>query len=333
VESRQERTLPCLAVAETDLRPTVIGLGTGSFGTAVPEDAAFALLDRYVELGGNHVDTAHVYAAWVPGGAGASERTIGKWMASRGARGQVLLATKGAHHDIDTYEKRMTAEAIRRDLHESLDRLGTDRVDLYWLHRDDENVPVGEILGWLGEHIAAGLIGAIGCSNWSTARQREANRWAAAHGLVDFAAGQVRWSLAEHRLPPGDTGSGMVGMDDEMFAWHVESGRPVFAYSSQARGFFSGRYAPGSQPGDPDIREDVLTCYGSAANFRRLAAAQRLAAEQGRTANQVALAWVLHQPVPTCALIGPRTIAQLEDSCAAGSIALSSDALGEFRDA
>ncbi|HUS93305.1 MAG TPA: aldo/keto reductase [Phycisphaerae bacterium] len=316
-----------IALPGTPLTPTAIGLGTGSFGTAIPEDDAFALMDEYVALGGNLVDTAHVYAAWVPGGAGASERTIGRWLAARGVRGQVILATKGAHHDIATYEKRMTAEGIREDLHESLDRLGTDRVDLYWLHRDDPAVPVGEVLGWLGEHVAAGRVGAIGCSNWTTARQREAAAWAKATGAIGFCAGQVRWSLAEFRLPPGDSGSGMVSMDAEMLAWHRESGEPVFAYSPQARGFFSGRYTPASRPGDAGIRDDVLACYGTAANFRRLAAAQALAQAHGCTANQVALAWMLGQDVGVCAIVGAHTVEQLRDSCGAERIALSAEEL------
>jgi len=312
-----------LALPHTEIAPTVIGLGTGSFGTAIPAADAFALMDRYVELGGNLLDTAHVYGAWVPGGAGASERTIGAWLASRGCRRDVVLATKGAHHDVGTYEKRLTAAAIHQDLHESLSRLGTDRVELYWLHRDDPDVPVGEILGWLNEHVAAGLVGAIGCSNWSVERQRAARRWAEASGKVGFCASQVRWSLADFQLPPGDTGSGMLSMDDAMLAWHRETLLPVMAYSSQALGFFSGRYASDTRPGAPGIRDRVLTCYATEANFRRLAAAQRIAAGRGCSANQVAVAWLVHQPFGVCALTGARTLAQLEDSCGAAVVALA----------
>jgi aryl-alcohol dehydrogenase-like predicted oxidoreductase len=313
----------CIELPRTDIRPSVVGLGTGSYGTGIPEGTALELMDRYVERGGNHIDTAHVYAAWVEGGWGASERAIGRWLASRGVRRQIALATKGAHHDIETCEKRMTREAIRQDLHESLDRLGTDRVELYWLHRDDPDVPVGEILSWLNEHLDAGLVRAIGCSNWTVARQREAASWARERGVVGFCASQVRWSLAEHRLPPGDTGSGMVSMDAGALAYHRETRLPVVAYSSQGRGFFSGKYAPGVAPDAPGVRKDVLARYGTEANFRRLAAAREIAAARGCSPNQVALAWLFHQPFDVCALTGARTVAQLADSCAAAELALT----------
>ncbi|MGB2821899.1 MAG: aldo/keto reductase, partial [Phycisphaerae bacterium] len=299
----------------TDMSPAVIGLGTGSYGTAIPEDGALRLMDLYVESGGNFIDTAHVYAAWVEGGEGASERTIGKWLASRGVRSEVLIATKGAHHDIRTCAGRMNAEAVRSDLHESLDRLGTDHVDLYWLHRDDRSVPVGEVLSWLNEHIEAGLVRAIGCSNWLADRQRDAAAWAEGHGAVGLCASQVRWSLADSHLPPGDSGSGMCSMDEQMLACHRRTRIPVVAYSPQARGFFSGRYGPGADRGAPGFREDVQLHYGTEANYRRLAAARRIAAEHACSPNQVAVAWLLHHPFGVCALTGARTAEQLADSC------------------
>ena len=310
-----------------DVASSVIGLGTGSYGTAIPADRAFELMDVFAEFGGSHLDTAHVYAAWVEGGWGASERTIGKWLAARGARSRTLVATKGAHHDLETYAKRMTRQAVAQDLRESLDRLGTDYVDLYWLHRDDPDVPVGEILGWLNEHLAAGLVRAIGCSNWSVARQRQAAAHAAANGRTGFCASQVRWSLADHHLPPGDSGSGMLSMDAEMLAWHRETRIAAVAYSSQANGFFSGKYAPGTDPNAPGVRAHVLAQYGTPGNWRRLAAAQGLAAQRGGSANQIAVAWLLHQGFPACALTGAHTPEQVRDSCAAADLTLSDEDL------
>jgi len=316
----------------TDMSPAVIGLGTGSYGTAIPEDRALRLMDLYVESGGNFIDTAHVYAAWVEGGEGASERTIGKWLASRGARSDVLIATKGAHPDIRTRARRMNAEAVRSDLHESLDRLGTDRVDLYWLHRDDLAVPVGEILSWLNEHVDAGLVRAIGCSNWLADRQRAAAAWAESHGKLGFCASQVRWSLADFHLPPGDSGSDMCSMDEEMLAYHRRTRVAVVAYSSQGRGFFSGRYGPGADAAAPGFRADVQLQYGTEANFRRLAAAKRLAADRGCSANQIAVAWLLHHPFGVCALTGARTPEQLADSCAAADVSLGEPDLRRLRE-
>jgi len=195
-------------------------------------------------------------------------------------------------------------------------------VDLYWLHRDDPSVPVGDILGWLNEHLRVGLVRAIGCSNWSVARQAEADAWAAEHRATGFCASQIRWSLADYALTDGEV-TDMLSMDDETFAWHRRTGRAVVAYSSQACGFFSGKYGPGADPAATGVRKDVIERYDTPANRRRLAAAEALAAERGCTANQVALACLFHQPFPVCALTGAHTLDQLRDSCAAADVRLS----------
>ena len=218
--------------------PSVLCLGTGGFGSAVPREEAFALLDAFAAGGGSFLDTAHIYAAWLPGGAGASERTIGAWLASRGMRARMLLATKGGHPDLAPGSPgRLRPEDIEHDLGESLERLQVERVDLYWLHRDDRSLPVGEILSALAPQVAAGRIGSIGASNWRPERLQEANAWAAAHGVPGFLASSIGWSLARavpERIPPGD----MLFMDAAQLDWYRGNGLPVVAYSSQANGYF-----------------------------------------------------------------------------------------------
>jgi len=300
-------------------------LGTGGFGTAVSQDAAWAIMDRYAEAGGNFLDTAHVYAAWLPDGAGASERTIGSWVAARGCREDVVIGTKGGHPDLRSMDvSRLAPDDIASDLHESLDRLGTDYVDLYWLHRDDPSVPVGEIMDALSQHVGGGLVRAIGCSNWTPQRQEEAAAWSRQHGKPSLCASQIGYSLA--RAKAGAAGyAGMLYMDDATHAFHQRTGIPVVAYSSQAGGFFSGKYAANDDPASV-ANQGVVRTYYSEPNFQRLERAQQLAAKHGRRANEVNLAYLLSQPFHVVPIVGPRTEQQIEASCAAAGWRLSEDA-------
>jgi aryl-alcohol dehydrogenase-like predicted oxidoreductase len=308
-----------MRIPNTSLAPSRLCLGTGGHGTSIPRDEAFRLLDVFYACGGTFLDTAHVYAAWLPEGAGASERTVGAWIRSRGLQGKVVVGTKGGHPNLQTMHiPRLSAPEITHDLLESLHRLRSDRVDLYWLHRDDPERPVGEILGVLNEHLAAGRIGAIGASNWTIPRLREAEAYAREHQLTGFCASQIGWSLAEANASAAGY-SGMLYMDDATWAAHRESGLPVVAYSSQANGFFSGKY----RPGVPTSNEGLQKLYFSPENFRRLERAQVLAARRGRSANQIALAYLLSQPFPVFAAVGCRTVEQVRASCAAGDLDLS----------
>src|SRR6185436_11297422 len=157
-------------------------------------DAGFALLDGVFAQGGTTFDTAQVY------GGGDSERTLGRWLQERGLRDQVVIIGKGAHHNEDRH--RVTPFDITADLHDSLARLKTERIELYLLHRDDPTVPVGPIVNVLNEHLQAGKIGAFGGSNWSVERIQEANTYAAANGMVPFVASSPNFSLAEQIRPP-----------------------------------------------------------------------------------------------------------------------------------
>jgi aryl-alcohol dehydrogenase-like predicted oxidoreductase len=296
--------IPGIAVPATELC-----LGTGSFGSAIPRDEAFAQLDAFAAAGGTFLDTAHIYAAWLPDGAGASERTIGDWLASRGGRARMLVATKGGHPDLAPGSPgRLRPADIERDLRESLDRLRLERVDLYWLHRDDRSVPVGEILTTLDGHIRGGRIRAIGASNWTPARLQEAAEWAAAHDVAGFAASSIGWALARavpERIPPGC----MTFMDEAQLAWYRRSGVPVVAYSAQANGFFA---KPEKPPG----------LYDMPGNAQRRARVAELARARGVSPNVIALAWLLGDPACGSAIVGPRTLDQLRDSLRAPAIRL-----------
>jgi aryl-alcohol dehydrogenase-like predicted oxidoreductase len=324
----------------TEIKPphSSICLGTANFGSQTPVDLAFALLDRFVELGGNFLDTAHIYGAWdkngVNGGVGNSERVIGQWMRARNCRDGVVVGTKGGHPDFETGESGLTRETVLRHLEESLDHLQTDHVDIYWLHRDDRNIPVAEILEWLREPVEAGIIRALGCSHWRADRLAEAVAIAEKKGLPRVQASQIAWSLAQvARTITGGKYGEQLAMDEATWRFHRETGLPLAAYNSQAAGFFAAKY-DGLDMSAADFPKPMLARkYAGETNKRRREQARQIAKEKGRSANQIAVAWLLAQPFPVTAIVGPRDIPQLEDSMPAADIALSPEeahTLGAF---
>ena len=190
------QTLP-----NTTLSVAEICLGTGDLGGGVDHVKSIALLDGYLDHGGNFIDTAHVYNNWLPGERSRSEKLIGAWMKERGCRGQIILATKGGHHPVDgaPYINRVNPREIQIDLEESLRYLQTDCIDLYWLHRDDPNQPVADLLGVLEQAREQGKIRYYGASNWRPTRLREAHTYAQANHLPGFAADQMLWSASPGR--------------------------------------------------------------------------------------------------------------------------------------
>jgi aryl-alcohol dehydrogenase-like predicted oxidoreductase len=277
-------------------------------------DVTFELLDTWLELGGNIVDTAHVYAG------GDSERALGLWFQERDRREDLVVLTKGAHHNQD--RRRVTPEDITCDLRDSLARLKIDTIDLYLLHRDDENVPVGPIVQALDAHRRAGRIRAYGGSNWSPRRLEEANAYAAAHGHQGFSCSSPNLSLAVQKEVIWE--GCVVATDPESRAWYQRTQMPLFSWSSQARGFFTGRFSP-----DNLEDETMVRVYYSDDNWERLRRATELGRRKGGfTANQVALAWVLHQPFPTFALIGPANADELRSSVSALDLELTPEEVG-----
>lgn len=290
---------------ERDLSRLVLGT---AYIADWPEEEAFALLDAWLEVGGNTIDCARQYAD------GASEGVLGGWLAAR-RPDSVTVITKGGHHvthglEHDPDQKRVTPADVAADLEESLDALGVDRVDIYFLHRDDPAKPVGPIVEALNEHLQAGRIATFGGSNWTTARIAEANAYAEASGLEGFSASSPGFNLAEQNEQPWP--GTVTARDRESREWYRQTQTPLFAWSSLAGGFFAGVRNP-----------ELDRVYLSERNLERLRRAEELARRSGVTANEVALAWVLHQPFPTYALIGPRNPAELHESLAALDVELT----------
>lgn len=288
-------------------------LGSMVFKTDALE-LTFELLDTWKALGGNVVDTAHLYSG------GSSERALGQWLESRGGREDLVILAKGAHHNVD--RRRVTPEDITCDLRDTLARLKTDYVDLYVLHRDDPAVPVGPIVEILNEHKRVGRIRSFGGSNWTPARLDEANAYAAERGLEGFTCSSPHLSLA---VPNGIVWEGCVdARDPESRAWYARTRMPLFAWSSQARGFFSGAFTP-ENVGENDLMSRV---YDSPGNWERLRRAEELGRRRGFSAIQVALAWVLHQPFPVFPLIGPATADELNSCVGALDLELTPEDVG-----
>ena len=282
-------------------------LGTLVFDTE-RMDQARALLDAFVGMGGNAVDTAYIY------GGGKAERAFGQWLRERGARDRLIIVDKGCH-PLGPSGPRVNPEALDHDLREGLERLGTDHIDIYMLHRDDPSRPVGEIVEALDEHRRAGRIRAYGASNWTCPRIEEANAYARAHGLAGFACSSPNLSLARPLQPRWP---GCVSLDAQGRAWHTRTQLPVFSWSSQAGGFFTERYGP-----EKTDNAEMVRTYYSAENWERRGRAESLGRERGVLGNQIALAWVLHQPYPVLPIVGPWSVEELESSSSAEGISLS----------
>lgn len=304
----------------TDLEPSRLCLGLGDYGTRLAGDAAVRLLERFLELGGNFVDTAHCYSFWVPGaGAGSSERQLGAAMRQLGCRDRLVVATKGGHPAGDEAYPRpdayMAPELVSQDLADSLERLGLATIDLYLLHRDDPRVPVDEVMEALNAHVQAGRVRYLGASNWSRQRLAAANAYAAAHGLQGFCVPQVHWSLAE---PPWEMGPDPTTrcVTPADAAWHTATGLPVMAYSASAGGYFAGRGKS----------------YDTPINAARRERATHLAREMGLTPTQVALAYLLNQPFPVYPIVGTLTAAHLVEAVRAVEVQLTAEQVAWLRD-
>jgi aryl-alcohol dehydrogenase-like predicted oxidoreductase len=281
-------------------------------------ERSFALLDAVHAMGGNAFDTAHVYAG------GNSERGIGQWMQERGNREQVVIISKGCHPNLD--RKRVTPFDLSADLYDSLARLQTEYVDVYLLHRDDPAVPVGPIVEALNEHWRAGRIHAFGGSNWRHERIQEANTYAEQHGLWPFTASSPNYGLAEQVFDPW--GPGCVTLSGpgqaEARAWYQANRMPVLAYSSLARGFFSGRITPGNfEEMQGTLDRACQTAYCHDVNLKRLERAMILAAERGATVPQVALAYILRSPLDVFPLVGATSGKEFEQNLQAFELPLT----------
>ncbi len=300
-----------------DKKSSRILLGTAYFGDGISEKEAFAIMDRYCELGGTHIDTARLYAG------GVSEEIVGRWFESRRPE-NILVSTKGGYYDYDAGEiPRLFKKDVESDIDKSLKALKLDTVNFYWLHRDDEARPASEIIDMMNEFVNSGKIKAFGASNWRWERIDEANSYAKANSLIPFTASQIRFNPA---YCLGERG-GLVGMDSESFAYYKSKNMPVVAYSSQAKGFFSKM----AEFGEEALSEKAKKRYLCPENLKRLDTLKNLSLKYNCSIAAVISAAFSSFSVPEVfPVIGTGKISQLEDTMSGHNITISQAELAEI---
>lgn len=310
-------------IAGTHLSAFPVILGTDYYGKTIPEDTACLLMDTFCERGGNLIDTAHVYSDYLPGEKHMSEKVIGRWLRKSGmdkALGNTFyIATKGGFPEIgDMHASRLSFREVQRDLEESLDCLKIDCIDLYWLHRDNPAVPAEEITEWMNLFLREGKIKSYGFSNWTSPRIDAACRYAVRRGLVPPAASQIRWSLAvaTRNQQEDDT---LVAMDATEYNWYRRRNFPVFAFSSQAKGFFSKIRKENGSYFLPEGK--AKTRYLNGTNLQTYEKLLKIGEKYRITVAQAALAWMLHAPFPVFPIVGCKTKEQLTESLQAAEYA------------
>ena len=259
-----------------------IALGTAPFGTGISQQTSFEILDAYVAHGGRVLDTAAVY------GMGASEQTVGAWLGQRGMRDKIIISTKGGHPSLPDWHSRITRADVYADLDASLRYLQTDYVDIYFLHRDDESLPVESIMPMLDRLVREGKVRYIGASNWKVERINEANAFARENGLAEFAVSQIFWCGAVINRE-GVYDPTLVAMDDTEHEGYATNRMPVMAYTSQAQGLFSHIRDKGYE----GLSEGMIRTYLNPATKERASRILALSRETGLSPTAISLAYLL----------------------------------------
>jgi aryl-alcohol dehydrogenase-like predicted oxidoreductase len=299
-------------IPRTDLDVSGICFGGNVLGWTADRDESFAVLDAFVAGGGNFIDTADVYMATAPGNSGGeSETIIGEWMAARGNRDDVIVATKvGKLPGLAN----LKAETIAKAADDSLRRLGVDEIDLYYSHGDDPETPLEETLGAFGELIRSGKVRHIAASNYSGARLEESLEVSKREGLPRFTALQPHYNLMERDY---ETDQRPVCEREEL---------ACFPYYSLAKGFLTGKYRPGGEQVE-SVRAEGAMAYLDERGEAMLGALDEIAAAHGTEPAAVALAWLRQQPTVVSPIASARTVEQVAPLVASLQLTLSDDEL------
>jgi aryl-alcohol dehydrogenase-like predicted oxidoreductase len=307
----------------TDIKVYPLNLGGNVFGWTADKDQSFAVLDAYTQAGGNFVDTSDNYSFWVPGHVGGeSETIIGEWLAARNNRDDIVIATKGSRHPDFLGLK---ADTLRRAVDASLRRLGTDYIDLYYTHFDDESVPVEEIITTLDELVRAGKIREIAASNISAQRLAASLEFSAREGKAAYVALQPHYNLISR-----DTYEGELQNVAERYRLGV------LPYFGLAGGFLTGKYRPGATAVDGGRVGSAFDPSQHLENERGpkvVEALDEVARAHGAEIATVALAWLAAQPTVTAPIASARTTAQLPALLAVADLTLTDADLAKLNEA
>ncbi|WP_411557084.1 aldo/keto reductase [Plantibacter sp. MPB07] len=294
----------------SDLSVFPLNLGGNVFGWTADRQTSFDILDAFVAGGGNFIDTADGYSAWVPGNTGGdSERLIGEWQELRGNRDELVIATKVSQHpDFQG----LAADNILKAADASLERLRTDHIDLYYAHFDDESVPLEETVTALSSLVDAGKVRYLGISNYSAARIAEWFEIVEAKGLHRPIALQPHYNLVERDF------------EGELRTIAEREQLAVLPYFSLAKGFLTGKYREGSSV--DSVRAEGAQAY-LADHAALLPVLDEVAAAHGVSVATVSLAWLRSQPTVAAPIASARTVEQLPDLLASATLELSADEL------
>jgi aryl-alcohol dehydrogenase-like predicted oxidoreductase len=299
----------------SSLSVTPLVLGGNVFGWTADEPTSFAILDAFVARGGNAIDTADGYSYWVPGHQGGeSETVIGRWLEKRGRRDDVLVCTK-----VGWWEKRkgLSRSNIIEGCEDSLRRLGVESIDLYWLHRDDEQTAADEYLGALDTLVKAGKVRAVGASNFGAARFAAALAESARSGKVRFAAQQPEYSLLNREI------------EKDLMPLCQSEGVAITPYFPLASGFLTGKYRTSADK-TKSVRGGGAVKHLEGKGKPVLAALDAVAARHGATCAQVALAWVMAKPAIAAPIASATSVAQITELMGALDLSLTAADMAEL---
>ncbi len=294
-----------------------LAFGGNVFGWSVDEKHAFELLDAFVDAGGNLIDTADVYPAWVPGNTGGeSETIIGKWLRKSGKRDRVVISTKVAKW---AEHPGLSPVNIRQAVDGSLKRLQVDCIDLYQAHQDDASVPMEDTLGEFARLIEAGKVRVIGASNFGAARFADALAVSKRHGLPRYESLQPEYNLVSR-----------AGYEKELEPLIRREGIGVISYYALASGFLSGKYRSKADLAKSAARGGAVKQFLNPHGLQVLAALDSVAASHHATPAQVALAWLIARPGLTAPIVSATSVAQLQELLGATSLPLSDNEIAQL---
>lgn len=295
-----------------------LSFGTASFERTDSDELYFELLDTYYNKGGRCIDTARSYCSWLEDGLDSSEGAIGRWLKARGCRNDVIISTKGGHPNRENMdESRLGREDLEYDLSRSLEVLGTDYADIYFLHRDDERIPVSEIMPILDDFFKSGRVHFLGASNWTAARIEEANKFAEENGMEPFRVSQINYSLAHSSTDTfGDPT--VVCMNLREFKWYQRNSFPVMAYCPQAKGFFA-KLARGDA-----VKNLPEGSFTSTANLARLARVKQLSEKEGISPSVIPLGYLNSQPFFVSSVFAASKAWQIDENMEAQDLVFDS---------
>ena len=305
-------------IGSSDLSVFPLSLGGNVFGWTADRDTSFAVLDAFVAGGGDFIDTADAYSAWVPGNSGGeSETIIGEWLASRRPEG-LVVATKVSQHP---QFAGLSAANVRRAAEASLERLGVDAIDLYYAHFDDETVPLEETVGAFGQLVTDGLVRNIAVSNYSADRIREWVGIARATGVAEPVAVQPHYNLVHRNA-----------VEETIVPVATEFGLSLVPYYALASGFLTGKYRSTEDAGHTSPRAAGAAKYATEHGLRIIDALEEVGDAHGASIAATALAWLRAQPAVAAPIASARTPEQVPDLLAGARLELADDEIARLRD-